>query len=90
VSAHRWQRGDEFPIRDAEGLDATTDADLPRVLLGDGERPDAFAGPRIAIVGTRAATPLGLADAREIGAFCARAGITVISGLALGIDAAAH
>jgi DNA processing protein len=90
VSAHRWQRGDDFPIRDAEGLDATTDADLPRVLLGDGERPDAFATPRIAIVGTRAATPLGLADAREIGAFCARAGITVISGLALGIDAAAH
>jgi DNA processing protein len=63
---------------------------MPRVLLGEGDRLDAFAAPRIAIVGTRAATPMGIADAREIGAFCARAGITVISGLAIGIDGAAH
>ena len=83
---HTWRCGDSgFPIRDVEFL-----PDMPRLLLGEGDRPDAFDAPRVAIVGTRAATPLGLADAREMAAFCARAGITVISGLALGIDAAAH
>ncbi len=83
---HVWVLGDDdFPIRDARQLD-----DAPAVLLGEGERPDAFAAQRVAIVGTRAATPHGIADAREIGAFCARAGITVVSGLAIGIDAAAH
>ena len=66
------------------------DARMPRVLLGEGDRPDAFDAPRVAIVGTRAATPMGIADAHEIGAFCARAGITVVSGLAIGIDGAAH
>ncbi len=66
------------------------DARMPEVLLGEGDRPDAFDAPRIAIVGTRAATPMGIADATEIAAFCARAGITVVSGLAIGIDGAAH
>jgi len=41
-------------------------------------------------VGTRAATPNGLDDARELGATLARAGVTVVSGLAIGIDGAAH
>jgi DNA processing protein len=62
----------------------------PPVLLAEGERPDAFDAPRVAIVGTRAATPHGLADARELGATLSSAGITVISGLAIGIDGAAH
>ena len=60
------------------------------MLLGEGERPDAFDATRVAIVGTRAATPHGLADARELGGFLADAGITVVSGLAIGIDGAAH
>jgi DNA processing protein len=87
---HRWERGNDFPIRDAELLDVMLGAKMPQVLLGEGDRPDAFDAPRVAIVGTRAATPMGIADAREIAAFCARAGITVISGLAIGIDGAAH
>ena len=37
------------------------------VLLGEGDRPDAFDAPRVAIVGTRAATPMGIADAKAIG-----------------------
>jgi len=90
MNAHRWSRGEHFPIRDADGLDTMCNAELPPLLLGAGARPDAFDAPRIAIVGTRAATPMGIADAREIAAFCARAGITVVSGLALGIDGAAH
>jgi DNA processing protein len=88
--AHEWTRGDAFPIRDADALDDAFKAQLPAVLLGEGDRPDAFDAPRVAIVGTRAATPMGISDAREIAMFCARAGITVVSGLAIGIDAAAH
>lgn len=88
--SHRWTRGTDFPIRDADELDAMCDGEMPSVLLGEGDRPDAFDAPRIAIVGTRAATPMGMVDAAEIAAFCARAGITVISGLAIGIDGAAH
>ena len=88
---HRWEHpGAGFPIRDAEFLDATTHLTMPRRLRGQGLRPDAFDRPRVAIVGARAASPAGLADARELAAFCARAGLTVVSGLALGIDAAAH
>jgi len=63
--------------------------DPPGVLFVRGEfRPqDALA---IAIVGTRHATPYGLRQAERLAASFARAGLTVISGLARGIDAAAH
>ena len=44
----------------------------------------------MAIVGTRAATPHGLADARALGAYLAGHGVSVVSGLAIGIDGAAH
>jgi DNA processing protein len=46
--------------------------------------------PCIAIVGTRAATPYGRRLAHQFAAELGRAGCCVLSGLALGIDAAAH
>jgi DNA processing protein len=46
--------------------------------------------PCVAIVGTRAATPYGRRLAHEFGAELGRAGCCIVSGLALGIDAAAH
>jgi DNA processing protein len=44
----------------------------------------------IAIVGTRAASMEGLDQASRLAAELARQGVTVVSGLAYGIDAAAH
>ncbi len=44
----------------------------------------------MAIVGSRLPSPYGEAVAEQLGAELARAGVIVISGLALGIDAAAH
>lgn len=63
--------------------------DAPPVLFcrGSLDRSDELA---VAIVGTRHATPYGLRQAERIAYGLARAGITVISGLARGIDAAAH
>jgi len=64
--------------------------DAPAVLFAEGERAEVLDRPRVAVIGTRAATPGGLADARVIGRFLAQHGATVVSGLALGIDGAAH
>ncbi|HEU4566330.1 MAG TPA: DNA-processing protein DprA, partial [Gemmatimonadaceae bacterium] len=46
--------------------------------------------PCVAIVGTRDATAYGERATHEIGDALARAGVTIVSGLARGIDAAAH
>jgi len=46
--------------------------------------------PRVALVGTRAPTPYGEAQAGRFARLFARAGLTVVSGLARGIDQVAH
>ena len=52
--------------------------------------PAAFSKPCVAIVGTRSATSYGRVCARKFAEELARHGITVVSGGAVGIDAAAH
>jgi DNA processing protein len=47
-------------------------------------------GGAVAIVGARRPTDAGLRIGRRLGAFAAAGGVTVVSGMALGIDAAAH
>lgn len=63
--------------------------DPPLILYVIGELPASW--PRaVAVVGSRNPTPQGLANARRFGRSLAEAGLTVVSGLALGIDGAAH
>ena len=64
--------------------------DPPLLLYLTGRLPAEAARPAIAIVGSRNPTPQGQANAREFAHAFARAGCTVVSGLALGIDGAAH
>ena len=67
----------------------SSDIDPPHVLTWMGNR-HALGPARVAIVGTRTCTRYGRDIAVEFGAALSRAGVTVVSGLALGIDAAAH
>ena len=61
----------------------------PAALFVAGD-PAALLAPQIAIVGARSATAQGLANARDFARTLARAGLTVTSGMADGIDGAAH
>jgi DNA processing protein len=63
--------------------------DPPPILYQKGPwRPDDR--PAVAIVGTRKPTPYGVAVAERFAAELAEAGAVVISGMAIGVDAAAH
>jgi DNA processing protein len=64
-------------------------AEQPVSVLVTGES-EALARPCVAIVGTRRATPRGLAVARGLAHDLARRGWVIVSGLALGIDGEAH
>lgn len=75
------------------------DRDFPDALRRDPEPPvllwargdlDAVHPPAVGVVGTRNCTRYGNDVARTIGRDLADAGVSVVSGLALGIDAAAH
>ncbi|MEW6429045.1 MAG: DNA-processing protein DprA [Thermodesulfobacteriota bacterium] len=63
--------------------------DVPLVLFVKGDS-GLLAGDCLAVVGARAASVYGLEVAEKYAAMLARAGLTVVSGMAMGIDAAAH
>ncbi|MEE4331608.1 MAG: DNA-processing protein DprA [Wenzhouxiangella sp.] len=64
--------------------------DDPPVALFVVGSPQSLVRPHVAIVGSRNATAGGIDHARSFAALMARAGLAVASGLAAGIDAAAH
>jgi DNA processing protein len=64
-------------------------SDLPPVLWYRGSL-DCLKQPAVAIVGSRAASSVALETARRLAADIALRGITVVSGLARGVDSAAH
>ena len=61
--------------------------DPPPALYARGEVPDV---PAVALVGSRTASPTGVEAARALGRALGEVGTCVVSGLALGVDAAAH
>ena len=75
-------------IPDATRMCGRLGADAPRLLFVAGV-PD-LVTPAVAVVGTRRPDAYGLAMARRIGQALGRAGVVVVSGGALGVDAAAH
>jgi DNA processing protein len=81
----RHQDGYPAPLRDL--------VDAPPILFCRGrlellvETADV---PAVTVVGTREPSPYGLDVAHDLGRGIATAGLTTISGMALGIDAAAH
>jgi DNA processing protein len=64
-------------------------AGAPPVLFCIGRR-DLLGRPALAVVGSRNATPQGVENARAFAQALSAAGLTIVSGLAVGIDAAAH
>jgi DNA processing protein len=63
--------------------------DAPLVLFVEGD-PSTLSLPQLAVVGSRNPTPIGRDTAGQFAAHLAAAGLAITSGLALGIDAAAH
>ena len=66
------------------------DPHAPAVLFCVGDPLALRAPATVALVGTRAPTRYGIGVAAQFGADLAAAGVSVVSGLALGIDGAAH
>jgi DNA processing protein len=64
-------------------------ADPPLVLWYQGDTA-LLPAPAVAVVGARDASPAGLYLARQLGRDLAAAGLVVVSGMARGVDAAAH
>jgi DNA processing protein len=91
-----WQRHEE------QGISVLTarSPDYPARLAGDPAAPAVLfcvgdptalnRHPTVALVGTRSPTRYGIGVAAQLGAELAATGISVVSGLAMGIDGAAH
>jgi len=99
AGAATW--ADELRSRDIECLTASAPgypprlaelADPPLAVFVAGSRLDLLApeGPSVAIVGSRRGADAARRLAHDLAAGAAAAGVTVVSGLALGVDAAAH
>ncbi len=93
-TALAWLAAD--PTRDVIALD---DARYPRALLDTADPPlllyahghiELLSAPCIAVVGSRNTTAQGSDNARAFARALSERGYTIVSGLALGIDAAAH
>lgn len=81
------RHGERYP----PALQALADPPAALFVAGSLERFAALAAGRVAaIVGSRRPSAYGLEMARHLGRSLSCAGLTVVSGLALGIDAAAH
>ena len=83
-----------FEEFEAEGLlgrlNDVEKKNAPRRLFVAGDLSLLHGGPRVSIVGSRKSSPEGLASARRLSEYLVARGAVVVSGLAEGIDTAAH
>jgi DNA processing protein len=80
-----------FPTDELLGpLNAVEQRNAPRVLFVTGDRTLLRRGPRVSIVGARKATEDALRRAARLSRALVEHGVTVVSGLAAGVDTAAH
>lgn len=91
--SRKWLEGDN------NHLLTLADSDYPRQLLEIADPPpvlylkgrrELLLSPSIAVVGSRNATPGGMQNAEAFSRALSEAGFAIVSGMALGIDAAAH
>ena len=93
AGALQWPNADDqsvVTLGDPEYPQALLEIPDPPILLYVRGRPELLNYPVLSIVGSRSPTPQGLQNAERFAAAFANAGLTVASGMALGIDAAAH
>lgn len=90
VAAHR-EAGVEILVPDDARYPACLqeDPEPPALLFAAGDLA-ALGSTRVAIVGTRRCTGAGAGFARQLGRELSGEGVTIVSGLALGIDGASH
>lgn len=87
----RFQNIRILPIWDEDYPDRLRNIyDPPLVLYIRGRWPDFNRLPAVAVVGQRRATPYGIIVTERIAFQLSRAGVIVVSGMAAGIDSAAH
>lgn len=93
-----WEKDLEIANKEGVGIISYLDTDYPKNLLQIPDHPILLYikgklpsdSPSLSIIGTRNATLYGKQAAENIACTVARAGVCVISGLARGIDTAAH
>ena len=96
AAAWQWLTGgggeprDAIVVSDPRYPQLLIDAADPPLLLYARGRIELLQAPAVAVVGSRNPTPQGLDNARAFAAHLSQAGWVVVSGLALGVDAAAH
>jgi DNA processing protein len=91
--ALRWSAADGHAVltlADSDYPQALLETPDPPALLYLRGRRELLALPALAMVGSRNATPQGISNAQQFARAFSNAGLTIVSGLALGIDAAAH
>ncbi|WP_308445628.1 DNA-processing protein DprA [Laribacter hongkongensis] len=86
----RGEGRDLLTLADADYPPALAELTDPPPLLYLHGRRELLQQPMLAVVGSRQATPQGRRDAARFARALAGSGLTVVSGLAAGIDAAAH
>jgi DNA processing protein len=89
----------EWAAADGNAVLTLADDEYPRSLLEIPDPPallylrgrrELLARPGLAVVGSRSATAQGMSNAEQFSRSFSATGLTIVSGLALGIDAAAH